>query len=303
MPPLVDELLAEAEARRAVIFGRRSGPAVDHDAVDYERYAHAFDSCIQRGDAERAARFIVALRDFWWARGQYEEGLAWIDKVLAVPDLSAACRATVLDHAGALAFADRQYSIAQAFFEASLDLRRRSDDKPGLALTLNHLAAVVRWGRNDSARAKELYEESLALARETGDRLLVAAALMPLGTQAIHQGAVAQARAFLVEGLSLYVELRVETAYPLALEQFAALAAECGQATRALRLAAAGAAWRRQLDTYPTPYTDWLEGYVGRAREALDPSAALAAWAEGEALPLDVAIGSALQEEVLREGQ
>jgi uncharacterized protein HemY len=203
----------------------------------------------------------------------------------------------VLDHAGALAFAQRQYGRARPFFEASLELRRSSGSTQEQALALNHLAAAVRWGSADSTAAARLYRESLALARQAGDRLLVAAALMPLGTLALDRGALAEARQLLRDGLQGYIEAGVETALPLALEQFAALAAACDQANRALRLAGAGAAGRRRLATYPTPYTAWVERYLSAARRTLPRAQAEAAWQAGEAMSLEHAAASALDDE------
>jgi hypothetical protein len=292
-----DELLAEAEARSSAIWAHRSGSALDDAARDDDQYRQAFDAFISRGDAERAVRLVLALRDVWWARGQYAEGLAWIDKVLALPGVPSASRATVLDQAGALAFAQGQYARARHFFEASLDLRRSAGSTRDLALALNHLAAALRWGCIDAVAAVPIYHESLALARQAGDRLLVGAALMPLGTLALDRGALGQAQRLLQDGLQQYIEAEVETALPLALEQFAALAAARHQAVRALRLAGAGAAWRRNLATYPTPYGAWVEWYISVARLMLSEAQAQEAWQAGEAMSLEQAIEHALDDE------
>lgn len=292
-----DDLLAEAEARSSGIWGRRSGIALDAVALDEDVYRHALETFIDRGDAERAARLVAALRDSWWARGQFAEGQDWMSRILALPTLPPASRARVLDHAGALAFAQGQYGRARPFFEASLELRRSGGPTQEQALALNHLAAAVRWGSADSTAAAPLYQESLALARQAGDRLLVAAALMPLGTLALDRGALAEARQLLRDGLQGCIEAGVETALPLALEQFAALAAASGQAERALRLSGAGAAWRRRLATYPTPYTAWVKRYLSAARRALPRVQAEAARQAGEAMSLEEAVASALEDE------
>jgi non-specific serine/threonine protein kinase len=120
---------------------------------------------------------------------------------------------------------------------------------------------------------------------------------MPLGTLALDRGALDEARRLLRDGLTGYIEAKVETAFPLALEQFAALAAARGQAERALRLAGAGAAWRRRLATYPTPYTAWLERYLSVAQLQLPRAQAEAAWEAGEAMSLEHAVAYALADE------
>jgi uncharacterized protein HemY len=202
----------------------------------------------------------------------------------------------VLDHAGALVFAQGQYAQARHFFEASLKLRRRGSSRRDLALALNHLAAAVRWSSTEAVAAAPLYQESLALAKQAGDRLLIGAALMPLGTLALDRGALAEAQRLLQDGLEQYIEAGVETALPLALEQFAALAASQGQGVRALRLAGAGAAWRRNLATYSTPYDAWVKRYISTARLVLSRTEAEEAWQAGECMSLEQAINYALDD-------
>jgi hypothetical protein len=264
--------LSEAERLASEMFGRRSGrsgSAFEQVTRNYAQYRRAFDWFADHGDAEQAARLIAALRDYWWARELYTEGEEWIDRVLQVPDVSLKTRATLFDQAGALAFAQAEFGRARGDFEASVLLRRTSGSRRLLALALNRRAAATRWGGSDSDAALSQYLESLAVARDVQDRLLIAAALMPLGSFAIERGDLTEADGFLRQGLAIYVDVELASAYPLALEQFAALAAAGGQAVRALQLAGAGAAWRADLDTYPTPYVAWMAGYASLARGAL----------------------------------
>ena len=60
-----EHCLSEAENRATAMFGRRSGSAFVQVAGEYARYRQAFDYFSDRGDAERAARFVTALRDYW----------------------------------------------------------------------------------------------------------------------------------------------------------------------------------------------------------------------------------------------
>ena len=143
-----------------------------------------------------------------------------------------------------------------------------------------------------------LYEESLALARRARDHLLIGAALMPLGTLGLDRGALDDAQRLLRDGLQEYIEADARTAFPLSLEQFAALAVARHQAVRALRLAGTGAAWRQNLATYPTPYRAWVQRYITAARLMLPRMQADAAWRAGEAMGLEEAIANALGGEV-----
>src|SRR5207302_3265429 len=218
-----EDLLAEAEAQSASIWGHQSGAPLDAVGRDYVRYRRAFDSFIDSGQAEQAARFVAALRDYWCARAQYDESMTWIERVLRLVELSPQGRSMVLDHAGAIAFRQEKYASARWYFKASVDLRRNSGSTRSLALSLTHLAAVVRWGSGDGIGAATIYEESFTLAEKAGDRLLMGAALMPLGTFALDRGALDEAQVLLRKGLAMYLEVHLPAALPLALEQFAAL--------------------------------------------------------------------------------
>ena len=165
-----------------------SGPAVDAVSRAYPYYVRAFQSFVDAGRAEQAARFIAALRDFWWARHWCREGLDWAVRVLALPDLSELARATVLDHAAALAFADGQHKLARGRLEASLALRQGCGSPREIALTLNHFAAILRWGIQDIQTAQATYFRSLSAAARAADRQLIAAGIMPLGPMALDSG-------------------------------------------------------------------------------------------------------------------
>jgi hypothetical protein len=74
------------------------------------------------------------------------------------------------------------------------------------------------------------------------------------------------------------------------------LAALEDQPRRALRLVGAAAALRDSIGAPISPaYLEKLEAMVGPARQALGDTAAAAAEAEGQAMPLEEAIGEALK--------
>ena len=97
--------LAFAEELVAATLSADRQAAFDRLGRDYEQHRRALAWFVARGDLDRAARMVRALRDFWWERGRLDEGRAWVERVLASPVATApsAARALVLDHAGALA--------------------------------------------------------------------------------------------------------------------------------------------------------------------------------------------------------
>src|SRR5579872_6821497 len=94
--PGADDVLAHAEAHASATWMRASGSALDAMDRAYPSYARAFQAFVDAGQAEQAARFIGALRDFWWARQRCREGLDWAARVLARPGLSELSRARML---------------------------------------------------------------------------------------------------------------------------------------------------------------------------------------------------------------
>ncbi len=109
-----------------------------------------------------------------------------------------------------------------ALFLESVALFRELEDKWGLALSLHwsgvikdptHPDAVsLRWSdaaakaQNDSAAARSLYEESLALFRELGDKWAQTMPLGSLGNMALCQGDHVAGRALFEESLAIQRE-------------------------------------------------------------------------------------------------
>jgi len=285
--------LALAEALRPELYSPRNAAALDRLEHEREHLRQARDYFLEHGDGERVERMIGALRNFWWRQKHFQEAREWIATTLATPGLLAATRAAVLDHAGGLAYAQDDYPAAHRYFSESLAIRRETGPPMSVAQSLIHLAVIVRWGEGDATMARALYEEALANARAADSSILIAAALMPLGTLALEHGDAETAQVLLREGMTRYVELNLTMAFPLALEQFAALAAAQGRSRRALRLAGAGARQRDLLAALPTPYVAWVERSIAPARHALGEAAADAAWSQGQAMTLEQAIAEA----------
>jgi predicted ATPase/transcriptional regulator with XRE-family HTH domain len=125
----------------------------------------------ERGEAETVARLAVALVPFWEVHGSLSEGRRWLDAVLAATNPLPGA-----PRAKALLGAGRL-----AFWQVDLE------------------AAATR------------FEEGLALARELGDRLAVAAAIAWLGAARGAQGAFAVAVPLLEESLALHEALGDES--------------------------------------------------------------------------------------------
>jgi tetratricopeptide (TPR) repeat protein len=146
------------------------------------------------------------------------------------------------------------------------------------------------------ARARELYEECLALARDLGDKPLIAFTLTALGILLNTQGAHEEAQALLAEGLMLNRDLGNMLGISYCLLALAAVAAAAGRPERAARLFGADEALRRPMAVgVPAPYQAMLANALTFTRSLLSEAAFTAAWAEGRAMSLDAVVRYALE--------
>jgi non-specific serine/threonine protein kinase len=113
-------------------------------------------------------RLCGALQRFWWTRGHLTEGRQWCTRVLG---------------------------------KAGAEERTRER-----AYVLN-AAGVLSYHQGDYPVARALYEESLAIRRELGDRSGIAGSLGNLGNVAVNQGDRPAARALQEQSLAIYREL------------------------------------------------------------------------------------------------
>ena len=150
---------------------------------------------------------------------------------------------------------------------------------------------------DDAPRAATLYEQSLALRRELGDKEGIAASLSNLGLVARQRGDPHRALALIKGGLELYWDLGNKLGVAACLERLAGVAGVLGQPEQAARLWGAAASLRRSLGApFPAPPAD-LTPYrrdVAAVGEALGADRLRGAWTAGEVLALDRAIDDAL---------
>ena len=127
-----------------------------------------------------AYAMLAARVPFAGERGPYSEGLALIDRVLAVEPPEDALRARLLISAGTLARSAGQPERALERFEAALRLARALNQGWLQSRALFGLGAVQRvLGQREEAQ--QSYERSLALGRQLGDKVLEGQALYGLG--------------------------------------------------------------------------------------------------------------------------
>jgi non-specific serine/threonine protein kinase len=157
-----------------------------------------------QGDIERALRLGAALQWFWFIRGHFREGRAWLIELLTFDsvDLGDRTRARALNAAGWLAQAQGDYAMARELGEQSLALFRALNDPAGIAWALNTLGyAYLRQG--DLPASLPLLEESISLFRASGNQYGVALPLSIYGFVAFGPEDHARARSLVAESLAI----------------------------------------------------------------------------------------------------
>ena len=155
---------------------------------------------------EKALRLVVALHAFWDVRGHYREALSYLEQALARSEgVTASVRASALKSAGHCAHAQCDLDRSEAWFRECLILFRQQEDTRGVASTLQGLGWVAM--ANNIATARSLFEESLALYREIGDKEAIAWSLVSLAQAVSAQGEYRRGHILIEESLAMYMEM------------------------------------------------------------------------------------------------
>ena len=237
-------LAEEAEPR---LTGPEQGRWLGRLETEHDNLRAGLEWAVTGGTSEDGLRLCGALSRFWYIRGHFAEGRAWLERALADRAGSGvAVRANALRGAGMLAHGQGDYAQAVALWEESLALERELGNRAGVAKTLGNLG-LVAYRQGEYARAATLHQESLALFRELGDKWGVANALSNLGNVAGAQGDYALASTLGEEGLALRRELRDRRGLAISLGNLGNAAYELGDYARAAALFDEGLALRREL--------------------------------------------------------
>jgi predicted ATPase/class 3 adenylate cyclase len=205
-----------------LLVGAEQADWLDRLDREYENVRAALEWLLERARleqvrAEQALRLCIALMVFWEVRGHISEGLAFLERALAVGhEVEATIRAQALHDAGFLALMLDDNTRAEAFLRESQLLFRESGDKAGMANILR-LQGTLAQVKNSYKIARRLLEEALAVYRERGDIHKMVATRDSLAQVAISQCDYSRARLLLEENLASYRALgeQYNTAYPL----------------------------------------------------------------------------------------
>ncbi|MGE5603924.1 MAG: helix-turn-helix domain-containing protein [Nitrososphaerales archaeon] len=223
--------LALAERAEPLLFTPQQNTWLDRLEDEHANLRKAYATLREEGEAVAALRLAGALGRFWEVRGDFAEGQAWLNEMLAKAGDAAepAVRAKALLGAGIASYFQRDHATAAAQLRASVALYRALGDRHGAGRALYYLGSMeMDLGALDEARA--LMESSATICREIDDRQGLGWALARLGVIKSWGGDAAAGRPLLEEGLALCREvddkpgiawsLQMLTATLLALQEY-----------------------------------------------------------------------------------
>jgi tetratricopeptide (TPR) repeat protein len=138
-------------------------------------------------------------------RGLLAEGAGWLERILALPDVEAhpTAHAKALEAAGGVAYWRAEMPQAMEYYEACLELCRRTGDKRAIANALYNWGFPMLVTKEAVARSRPAFEESLAIFRELGDREMIARVLWGLGNAHYFAGDYEAARDTWLEDVAM----------------------------------------------------------------------------------------------------
>ncbi|MGO9297706.1 MAG: LuxR C-terminal-related transcriptional regulator [Streptosporangiaceae bacterium] len=256
--PVPDTILGPALIGRAQI-------ALSGNFADAEAHAvRGLEVCWSAGEEFSIAAALNLLTEAAVHAGRIELAAARADEALAVARNSGdrwneayalATQATVAGHR-------RDPAQAEQLGGAALAIMREIDQQWGAARALLGLGDLARL-TGDGAAARQRYQEALAILREVDARPEIARCLAGLGRIALAEGDLPAARQRLAESMRLSRAIGSRIGVIRGLEAFAALALQEQQPGRALLLAAAAAACRREA-ALPAP-AERIQRYLDAA--------------------------------------
>jgi predicted ATPase/class 3 adenylate cyclase len=203
-----DYFLALAEEAKPKLNGVEQAAWLRRLEEEYDNFRAGLNWSIVEAGSEKGLRLCTALLRFWAMREHLSEGMEWFVRVLG----KAGAEERTQERANALNAA----GILARYRGDYLATRRLHEESLAIARQLGDrrgMAAslsnlgIVATEQNDQPAARALYEECLAIMRQLGDRRGIAASLGNLGNVAVDLGDYRTARALYEEGLAIMREL------------------------------------------------------------------------------------------------
>ncbi len=298
---------------------------------EHENLTSALGHLLEQ-DAPAGARMVVALWRYWYFRSLFSEGLSWARRALAAEEAEPLERAWLLAVIGGFESLLGEHTVAGEHLDMAVAASRVLADRRVLTLALINAGVNCLKQTGMLARARACFEEALSIVRALGqenlagtvlinlaavadaegDRARVrayteealglrlfdhnrAACLMNLGDIFVEEGAFADARRCLREGLVLAARYGDRARAAFALESLAVIALREGTPAHAALLSGAVDALYEATGGVRTYTSDepW-ERTLAMVRTALEPEDFELEWTRGRAMSFEEAVAAAL---------
>ena len=190
--------------------GRYQQPWLDWLEGEYDNIRAALAWSLEGDRVEAGLRIANAIYQFWTVRDYVQEGLAWVERLLARADerISPVVRANALTYASTLAgFRGNTAKQMRYGREAGVVAEAAGEEgKRALAWALAGQAHAAR-AAGDHQMALSLSLREIQLYRELGDSYFLGMSLSTTSFTAMSLGKYDEARALLDEGLPLLREV------------------------------------------------------------------------------------------------
>jgi predicted ATPase/class 3 adenylate cyclase len=169
--------LALAERAAPQLQGNEQRRWLDLIELEHDNMRAALEHAISTKKVDDASGLVFALWRFWQVRGHLQEGMAWAERVLALPALGHASRLRALEAAGGLGYWIADVGLTERFYREAYDLARSIGVEAEVAKSAYNLSFVhLVLAPNVEAQralALALLEEALAIFRKINDRASV----------------------------------------------------------------------------------------------------------------------------------
>jgi predicted ATPase len=160
-----------------------------------------------KDDVSEALDLATALGYFWNTRGYYTEGYKYLIAALNKTKGSTFTRAKACLRAGELLWKQGDHISAETLYEQSLAIAKHLGERSLQAKVLIGLGKIAELNQGNFEGARSHFQSALELARESGDKVCWADALLQLGTLSLEGANYQYARTCYETSATLYDEL------------------------------------------------------------------------------------------------
>lgn len=201
-----ESLLSFAEGTGPGVRGAEAKAVFERLNHKYADLKSAMDWFVEQERADEAFRLATSLVPFWMSTNRLDEGLAWLDRALALSGGDDARRGRALFDADYLAFWKGDDERSSSLQHRAVEIGHRTNNPTVIALALVGLARIA-LRTTGTEEARKLCREALAVTEGTDDRAGRSSAMHVLGVAAQMAGDFLEARDVMSRRISLAREM------------------------------------------------------------------------------------------------